>query len=311
MFIYFFLFNSITFFTEYLLLAEEKKGLLMVLGLFHLIFQTAFIAIPAYKFHAIDEVIMGLIAFSTLKFIFMMLILSRHKFSVPDIEMIKKIVGSASVLSLSFFLGGAAIYADGIIVNYFFDKSVFAVYQYGAKEFPISLLMANALSTAIVLQISKNTLNGIAELKHESGKLMHLLFPISILLMLTSKYIFPIVFTEQFSESAVYFNIYLLLVIPRLVFPQTFMLAKGYQKFILYVSAFEFLVNIIASLILLHFFGLKGVAFGTVIAYCFEKVVYILRMKKEGFAISQYLQTNYFIFYSLLLILAYSISMWL
>ena len=79
--------------------------------------------------------------------------------------------------------------------------------------------------------------------------MMHRLIPLGILLMLSSKWIFPAVFNAQFSDSYVYFNIYLLLLIPRLIFPQSVLIAGGQTRVQLYISIAEFVVNITEQLV--------------------------------------------------------------
>ena len=150
---------------------------------------------------------------------------------------------------------------------------MFAIFRYGAKEFPLSLLLANALSTALIPTLSgSNQLEeGMTMLKEKSKRLMHFLFPISILLILSSRWFYPLVFNKNFVESVPIFNIYLLLVICRLVFPQTLVMAMRKTKTIFIISIIEIAVNVIASYLLMLRFGLIGIAYGTVIAFFTEK----------------------------------------
>ena len=108
---------------------------------------------------------------------------------------------------------------------------------------------------------------------------MHLLFPISILLILTSKILFPIVFNAKFEASASVFNVFLLLIISRLAFPQTILIGLRKTRVIMVAAFLEICINISASLLLLPVFGLIGVAMGTVIAYFAEKIILILYLR--------------------------------
>lgn len=302
LFIVFFLFNSVGFITEYILLAKNRTTGLILLGLFHLIIQTLAIALPAFTTADIEDVILGLIVFSSIKFtILVFLILEARPVDVYFSE-IKRQLKMALPLILSFFLGGSSIYVDGFIVNHYYDKDTFAMFQYGAMEFPLSALLANALSVAMLQRVTADSISGMAELKARSLKLMHILFPMSIVLLAGSRYLYPLIFNEQFAESAVYFNIYLLLLLSRIIFPQTIITAMGKSGFLLAVSAAEFVINLTASLLLLHFMGLPGVAAGTVVAYLFEKLIYILYLKKKGIATTQYIPVRNYLIYSAVLI---------
>ena len=67
------------------------------------------------------------------------------------------------------------------------------------------------------------------------------------------------------------FNVFLLVIISRLIFPQTILIAFGKTKMVLLISVLETILNIILSVIFVQYFGLIGIAFGTFLAYLFEK----------------------------------------
>ena len=156
LFLLYFLFNNLTFLTDYLFLAKENSKALIYLGTYHL-FQTALLALPAFFYGSYDMVINGLIIFIAIKFLITLILLFKNGSFQIDTKLMRSFLILASPLMLTFFLGGMAIYADGIIVNNFYDKATFAMFQYGAREFPLSLLLANAFSAAMALQVSKDT----------------------------------------------------------------------------------------------------------------------------------------------------------
>ncbi len=104
---------------------------------------------------------------------------------------------------------------------------------------------------------------------------MHYLFPFTILLMLTSKWLYPIVFNAGFLKSANVFNIYLLLIVSRMVFPQTLLIGMRRTGILLFASATEILIAVILGLILIRPFGINGVAYASVIAFFCEKLILI------------------------------------
>jgi O-antigen/teichoic acid export membrane protein len=95
---------------------------------------------------------------------------------------------------------------------------------------------------------------------------MHLFFPISIGFMLVSEWMYPLLFNADFADSAAVFNVYLLLVVSRLVFPQTLLIGLKKAKTIMLVAGLELSVNFGLSILFVHQFGLVGIAFATVIA---------------------------------------------
>ena len=179
-------------------------------------------------------------------------------------------------LMLSFLASGSSEYIDGLIVKAKFDELSFALYRYGAKELPVLLIIANTFSTAMIPAISENFEKGLAELRQKSSRMMHWFFPLTLGLMLLSPWIYKYVFNENFVYSALIFNIYLLLIIPRLLFPQTILTALRRPRYVLLSSVIEIAINVACSVYFANLFGLAGIALGTLIAYVFDKLFLII-----------------------------------
>ncbi len=305
-FILYFLFNSISFFTEYLLLSKNQNRQLALFGFAHLLIQTFLIAGPVYFNVHYTDIIIGLAIFTGIKFCYLFFLVSRSSTFSIDKSVLKEYRKTTPPLVISYFLGGISIYVDGIIVTHYFNKATFAVYQYGAREFPLSLLMANAFSASVIQSVANDLSSGLQTIRKGSERLMHILFPVCIVLILCSKWIYPAVFNPQFAESYIYFNIYMLLLISRLMFPQSILTALSETKIILIASCTEFILNIVLSLLFLHFFGLPGVAIATVIAFATDKTIMAVYLKKQKqIRFSDYTPVKTYFSYSFILILAF------
>jgi O-antigen/teichoic acid export membrane protein len=211
-------------------------------------------------------------------------------------------------LILSFLLSGSSDYIDGFLVTSHFGSDAFAIFRYGAREFPVSLLLANALSTAMVpaLSIHKTEQEGFDQLKKSSLRLMHFLFPLTIALMLSSTYLYPLIFRKEFMESAPIFNVYLLLIVSRMIFPQTVVMAKQSTGIVFKIAIIEIIVNVLASYLLMLKFGIIGVAWGTVIAYYTEKLFLSGYLYKVyGLQLGSYTPVKVWTFYTLLVFTTY------
>jgi O-antigen/teichoic acid export membrane protein len=224
-----------------------------------------------------------------------------------DIPILKEFLALGAPLVLSTLLSSSASYIDGFIVTSKFSPDDLAIFQYGARELPLALLLSNSLSMAMLPRFAqKNIESPLAEFRSEVYRLHWLLFPISILLLLTSHWFFPVVFNAQFEGSAVIFNISLLLVISRVLFPQTLLIAKRMNKVQVWASFFEICVNVGFSLWLASLIGIKGVAYGTLIAYVFEKVFLMIACKKMlNISPAKYLPLKIYSIFTVLLILTF------
>lgn len=304
--------NCPSFINEYILFLNNKKWELLCYGIGTLLLTLAFTILPIAFGYGIEYAVYGIITVAILKLIFSVLLLGIYGKLQLDTTILMKGLSLSLPLMLSLFVSGSAEYIDGIIVKARFDNVGFAVYRYGAKELPVLLIIANTFSTAMIPALAANLSDGLSQLKERSTKLMHFFFPLSMALMLASPYLYKYAFNDSFLYSAFIFNIYLLLIIPRVLFPQTILTATQHSKWLVASSVLEIVINVLLSLYLSTIMGLAGIAFGTFIAYLFDKlflmaVAYtVLRIKPV-----QYINLSIFAFYNILLIAAFGLGYWL
>jgi O-antigen/teichoic acid export membrane protein len=276
LFSWFALLNVPTFLIEYILLLKNKSKGIILYALVSFTLQIIVTVIPAYLFKSIEGSIYGLLILAILKFLLLIMLLKKYAAFEIEGPAISLFIQSATPLILSTLLSGSAEYIDGTLVSHFFGTGKFAIYQYGARELPIALLLANAMSSAMIPYFAKEPLKDtLARIKKQSTQLMHVLFPASAVLLLISKKVYPVLFNPAFMESAGIFNIFLLLIVSRLVFPQTILIGLKHNKAILFTSLLELFLNIGFTLYFLSIFGIAGVAIGTVVAYFIEKIILV------------------------------------
>lgn len=132
---------------------------------------------------------------------------------------------------------------------------------------------------------------------------MHLCFPFAMLLLATSNYWFCLVFSKSFEQSIVIFDIFILLVISRLLFPQTILLAKKESTSIFVISIIELFFNMILSVFLIQNYELAGVALATFTAFLLEKILLAFWLwKKYNIRFGDYTPVKWWIFYSILIV---------
>jgi O-antigen/teichoic acid export membrane protein len=169
--------------------------------------------------------------------------------------------------------------------------------------------MAAALSNSMISVIVADEKNGIALLKQKGRQQMHIFFPIAIALTLAAPLLFKFVFSEAFYESGKLFSFTMLLTIPRLLFPQPILHAKGAQQWLTIAMFCEIVMLILFSFIGFHFFGLQGLVAAIVLSYLVEKLVLIVTLKyKFNIPLSDYLALQWFLFYSVTLLCSYLLT---
>ncbi len=258
---------------EYIYLIRNKPNSIFVYGIITYSIQLVLVLIPVFKNMDFLWSLAGLVVISAIRMIWVVVLVFKYAKFEFSWDYIKEHLTLAAPLIVSALLSGSAQYIDGIVITRALDVDRFAIFRYGAKELPLTIILAHGLSNAMISEIGKHDgLNKSMDvIRHQSRRLMHFLFPISIVTMLLSRWFYPIVFNPEFLRSADVFMMYLLLIIPRLVFPQTLLIGLKKTKIIMIASGIEIILNVLLSIYLVRYYGTVGVALATVIVYIFEK----------------------------------------
>lgn len=306
--IYLLLFSSLPLIeTIYLLKKESKKlwyythwsqlGLIILTGLTALIQPT----LNTYFFI--------LIFWSAIRWLYLVFYILKPNTCVINSKQLFIFGLFALPLVLNMVLGSAMEMIDGLFVTNFFEADFFPVFRYGAREMPLASLLFGSLSLGMIPLLSQNMSN-ISLLKSKATKHMHLLAPISIVLMVISPYVFPWVYGQEYKESAFIFNIYLLIMISRIMLPQTICFAKHQHAVIIWSGIIEIVANIILSFWWLKLWGVYGLAMGTIVAFAIQKFILIIyNYRVNGIRVTQYIEIKPYLIYSFLLIITFYITL--
>jgi O-antigen/teichoic acid export membrane protein len=259
---------------EYIYLLNNRSYRIFQYGLYTFTAQLVLIIVPLLFGKDIIWSIYGLLAITGIRWIWLIILLRRYTEMRISIEFMKEHLYLGTPLILTTLISGSAQYTDGVIVSAVYrDPAMFAWFRYGAKEFPLVLMMANGLSAAMLSEFStrERMKESVAKIRAKSKRLMHFLFPVTMIMMLLSRWIYPLIFNEAFDKSASIFLVYALLIIPRLVFPQTIIVGRKKTHITLIAAVLELAVNITLSLLMIKWgYKLVGIALSTFIAYIFN-----------------------------------------
>ena len=209
---------------------------------------------------------------------------------------------------LNVFLGSVMDMIDGLFVMHYFDEAFFPIFRYGAREMPFSTLLFSSLSAAMIPLLIKDGMSS-SEVKVRVTRLMHFVFPVAILLMLLSPFIFPIVYNTEFKQSAFIFNIYLLILTSRVLLPQAYNFALHQHKVIVWTSILEIIFNVLLSLWWVQYWGVYGLAMATVVAYFIQKILLVLYNSRiNHIPLQQYLPIRWYVIYVSVMVVAFLIS---
>jgi O-antigen/teichoic acid export membrane protein len=286
---------------EYFYLIKKQNSAIVIYSIVSFTVQLALVTVPAILGYGINMALKGLVLSSVLRYIWLWIILISNNEIGYSHSFVKEHLKLGGPLIAATFLSGSAQFVDGFIVTSYFDENTFAVFRYGARELPLAMLLANALSSAMLPDFAKEDqlkLN-LQKLKESVTRLMHFLFPLTAVLLLITHPVFPVIFNPKFAESATIFNIYLLIIISRLLLPQTLLNGLQISKPIMIAALLELTLNVVLSLILVQFFGIAGIAFATFIAYLFEKIYLSIEVRRRlNVRLADYIPVKVYLFYS-------------
>ena len=289
---------------EYIYMAQDKNGNTLSYGYITSTLQLIAAILPVLLGYDIIWSLRGLVIVSIIKNIWLITLLYNYaeiKYSFP---FIKEVLAASGPIILSVLVGGSAQYVDGLIVTTNYGADGFAIFRYGQKELPFVVMMAAGLSSAMLVEFNKKEKikETLGEIKKKSLRIMHSMYPLSIVLLLFAKPLYKVIFTPEFTRSADVFVIYLLAILSRLLFPHTIVIGLKKGKILFWSSLFELLGNIFLSLYLVDDYGVVGVALATIIVYIISKVGLIAyNYFKLGINPKEYIPVKWYTFYSVIL----------
>jgi O-antigen/teichoic acid export membrane protein len=309
LFLLFLWLNTPTYLVEHLYLLRNQPAGIFWFGTLSFGAQLMATLAPIFLGYGLQGAFAALAGLALAKHLWLLHILSRYGEWRLDWAGARRWMYLSAPLVLYALVGALNQSFDNWLVNFTFqgDERIFAIFRYGARELPLVLALSSAFGLAMLPEVAgQNRTQALAAMRSKSRKLFHLLFPLSIALMLSSPYFFPLVFSPEFAESAVLFNIFLLVTISRLVFSRTILVALNANRLVFYIALFELAFHIGLGVALAPWLGLVGIAWATVAAHTFEKIFLCWSLyRRFGIGIGQYTDLRWYVGYSLLLLLAF------
>lgn len=260
---------------EYIYLLNNRSYRIFQYGLYTYAAQLSFVILPVLFGKDVIWSVYGLLLITGFRWIWLLILLKRYTLMKISYDFMKEHMYLGIPLIITSLIAGSPQYIDGVIISSVYrDPAIFAQFRFGAKEFPLVLMLANGLSNALLPEFStrERMKESLEKIREKSRKLMHILFPAAMLIMLLSRWIYPRMFTPEFQKSADVFLIYSLMIIPRLIFPHTIIIGRKKTHIILIAGVIEVAMNIPLSLWLLQEYNLVGVALSTFIVNILTKV---------------------------------------
>ncbi len=308
--IYIFLYSP-TLIIETKYIIQKSYNELLKYGIAIYLLQFTLVLITIILFHDMHYVLASMVVWIGARWLWTILFILRDISTINvSMKLIKIFILFALPIIAHILLGNGMEFIDGILVEKNFESSMFSIYRYGAREFPIILILIGALRSVMIPEAVENSVLAAEKIKRKTKKLILLFFPLAIVLIFISKYIFIAFYNEDYGYSALLFNIYLLIISSRIILSEVFIYAKHKNKILMYVSFIELILNVGLSLILMRFYGIAGIAFATFIAFLISKIYLAFYTQRVlGLRLKDYLDLKVYLFFTTLLYLSFVIEL--
>ena len=309
LFLLFLFTNLVASLQEHFYLLHQQKASLVVYGAFTTLAQFLVVALPPFLSLPFRWSFIGLAVLGVLKWLWLLRYVSVHGHWQWSDQIFRNWWRISWPLGVYALVAGLNQSVGPWLVGQFFDgdAAAFAIYRYGARELPLLSALAGALGSAVIPAIAADKKAGLAELCRETRTLYHLIFPLSIVLLLTAQYWFPVVFDAKFSSSVPLFNTFLLLTVAHLLFARTILVALDDTRLVPFFALIGLVLQLVFGFPLAAEYGLLGIAVAAVLAFSLEKVGLIIYVKaKHNISWQVYTPWKWWLVYSLALLAAFA-----
>lgn len=301
------LFNAASYLTENYFVIENKLQSAALWGGLSFFIQIFLICFPLIYLKNLELALLLMSIFAGIRFVISgWLVLRINKHLTFNRSIFKLMLNRSWPVMLSLLAGSGFVYVNQMLVKKSFDATDFAMYRYGTREFPLFAILTNSFSSLFSAAYANH-----AEKSHSAGfqRLAHQVFIPAILLMWLSEPLFKLFFNDTLSASWPLFNILLLIVPTKLLFPQSVLLAKGKTGYLLYASIIESITGIILAIWWIPLFGLDGAAWALITAFMMEKIILMAYCAKENVPIRHYTDLKTLLFYLLILLISFLLNL--
>lgn len=249
--------------------------------------RAVFLMVPALLVGRLEWLLLGAVAFASLRFSAALFYLRREFPGElrPDRALLKKQLAYALPFGIAVLVEILQSNFHQYAVSYHFDAATFAIYAVGCLQVPLVEFLFTATGNVMMVRMTEETRDGGKEAmlriwRDTTRKLALVFFPLVGFLILASRELIVLLFTESYRASVPIFTIWSTAILLGTLQTDGVLRVHAETRFIFLLNAFR-LVFIVASINwFLSAFDLLGAVSVTVIAAFIGKVLALVRMKR-------------------------------
>lgn len=248
--------------------AVQTFVILMIVVVAMLVFRTG-------RAMVVSRVIVS-IAFTVIAGIIVYRFLLKDDSSKIDISNVKALLYVSIPLGLASMVSTLDRSLDKWIVSVMLSPEAYAVYTQGARELPLIGTVTGAISTVMLVDITKAAKRGdystaVALFRRIAEKTSPILLPLMVFFLVSADPFIRFMYTDAYIGAVSVFRIYLLYLPIRTVLFGPILIALGKSNFIFIRTVIELFINGLLSVLAVRLWGAQGAAIATIaVLYLFS-----------------------------------------
>jgi len=248
------------------------------------IVRTLLFVLPALVFATVRAVFIGATIFAGLRLLATVVALARE--FGRDLKVDLALLRQQLAYALPF---ATAVGIEVILINYHqyvvasrFDAATFAMYAIGCMQIPLfDLIVTSTVNVLMVRMANAERGRAAVALWHDTVcRLAFLIFPLTVFLVISARYLIVGLFTATYAASVPIFVVWVLTMLPSVMAVDAVLRVYAQTRFLLVMNVVRFAV--VAGLIgwFLSGFGLTGAVLVTLLAMVTVKGLSVVRIAR-------------------------------
>lgn len=275
-------------FLDHIFIIEGKANYSLLYFSFDKMIRALLVIFSAFFYESIYSVLVALIFYFLFKSLFLFIYLLKKYFISLKIIKTGTIIQQFQYtipLYLSSIVGKTGIYIDKILVMSFLSSSDFAIYIIGNFQLPFITMFYTSIGNVIMPKLSEYSKKNEYKKAHSLWVKMIkknslVTIPTVIYFIIISPVIIPFIFSYQYKESIIIFQICLLVLLVQMLGYGYILRAFAKTKSILYSNTIKLILSLITGYILIIYFGLVGAAILFVFTFMINAVIQLIKTRK-------------------------------
>jgi len=272
---------------EIVLIARKRYSLASSAYVVSDMARAGFFVLPVLLWPGLHSLMLGAVAFSALRLVAALVMLKRELGAELrlDLSLMRAQLAYALPFALYVLVEIVQSTYHQYVVSWTFDAATFALYAVGCFQVPFVDFLATPASSVMMVRMGEELREGRSAQALEvwletTRKLAKVFFPMVALLMVCSREVMTVLFTERYAASAAIFVVWVLSIAFSVIQTDGVLRALAQVPFLFFANLVRLVLIVALVQPLMTAFGLLGPVIVTLLGLFVAKALHLARMKR-------------------------------